>query len=210
MASTEDSDRQDTLPTSIEDLHALRGIRYEMPPPLDALYRTYARAQVRYAAAVLGDKEGAKAVVRRLYRHLALNWAVVRLEDDGPEAYAWRNLKRLVEAKAREPFDEDPLGAVTAALDRGHAAHEAAQEILRAMHAQIADLESPAGLYTAMSTLPERQFDVIVLHYSLGYTSSQVAEIMGLHPSTVRTDRRLAVERIAARLGIELDDEDKE
>ncbi|AZP22781.1 sigma-70 family RNA polymerase sigma factor [Streptomyces aquilus] len=210
MASTEDSDRQGTLPASIEDLRALRGIRYEMPPALDALYRAYARAQVRYAAAILGDKEAATTVVRHLYRHLALNWAIVRLDDDGPEAYAWRNLKLLVGAKARELFDENPLGAVTAALDRGHAAHEAAQEMLRAMHAQIADLDSPAGLYTAMSTLPERQFDVIVLHYFLGHTSPQVAEIMGLHPSTVRTHRRLARERIAARLGIELDDEEME
>lgn len=211
MTSTEDSDRHDTLPATIEDLSALHGVPYEMPSALDAFYRIYVRAQIRYAGTILGDKEAAKTVVRRLYHHLAMNWAAVQLEECGAEAYAWRNLKRLVDDQAREPFAEDPLAAVLAARDRTHAAHEAAREMLRAMRSRMADLDSPAGLYTAMSSLPERQFDVIVLHYALGYCSQQVAHIMGIHPSTVRTHRRLARERIAARLGIDLgNDEEKE
>lgn len=211
MTSIEDSDRPDTVPISIDDLNALQGISYEMPSTPDTFYRTYVRAQVRYAANILGDNDAAKTVVRRLYRHLAMNRAAVRFEEGGAEAYAWRNLKRLVDDQAREPFVNDPLGAVLAARDRTDAAHEAAREMLREMHARMADLDSPAGLYTALSLLSERQFDVMVLHYALGYRSLQVADIMGLHPSTVRTHRRQARERIAARLGIDLgDDEDKE
>lgn len=39
----------------------------------------------------------------------------------------------------------------------------------------------------------------------------QVAEIMGIHEGTVRTHRRVARQSIAAKLGIDLgDDEEKE
>ena len=211
MTATEDDDSHDTMPTSVEDLNALRGIPYEMPSALDAFYRIYAQAQVRYAATILDDKDAAKTVVRHLYRHLAMNWAAVQLEEGGAEAYAWRNLKRLVDEQARAPFPGDPVAAARAARDRSHAAREAAREMLRAMRSQMADLDSPVGLYAAMSNLTERQFDVIVLHYSLGYDSQQVAHIMGIYPGTVRAHRCLARERIAAELGIDLgDDEEKE
>ncbi|WP_051742405.1 RNA polymerase sigma factor [Streptomyces xylophagus] len=211
MTGSEDDDSHDTMPTSVEDLKALRGIPYEMPSALESFYRTYAQAQVRYAATILNDKDAAKTVVRHLYRHLAMNWAAVQLEECGAEAYAWRNLKRLVDDQARAPFPGDPLGAALAARDRAHAGHEAAREMLRSMRSQMADLDSPIGLYTALGGLPERQFDVIVLHYALGYCSQQVAHIMGIHPSTVRAHRSRARERIAAELGIDLgDDEEKE
>ena len=211
MTGTDDDNRHDTLPTSVEDLNALHGVPYDMPPSLDGFYRIYVQAQVRYAATVLGDKDAAKTVVRHLYHHLAMHWAAVRLEECGTEAYAWRHLKRLVDDQARALFPGDPVGAARAAGDRTHAAHAAAREMLRAMRSQMADLDSPVGLYTAMSGLPERQFDVIVLHYALGYCSQQVGHIMGIQPSTVRTHRRLARERIAAKLGIGLgDDEEKE
>ncbi len=193
MTGTEDDDSYDTMPTSIEDLKALRGIPYEMPPALDAFYRIYAQAQVRYAATILDDKDAAKTVVRHLYRYLAMNWAVAQLEEEGgAQAYAWRNLKRLVDDQARAPFPEDPLAAALAARNRSHAAWEAAREMLRTIRSQMADLDSPVGLYTAMGHLTERQFDVIVLHYSLGYDSQQIAHIMGIYPSTVRAHRRLA------------------
>ncbi|MER6924497.1 sigma-70 family RNA polymerase sigma factor [Streptomyces spiralis] len=77
--------------------------------------------------------------------------------------------------------------------------------------AQLPALESPLGLYTAIAALPERQFDVIILQYVLGYPSKQVANIMGINAGTVRTHRRLARKRVATKLGIDLgDDEEKE
>ncbi|MFJ4633469.1 hypothetical protein [Streptomyces sp. NPDC088847] len=89
MTGTEDDDSCDTMPTSIEDLRALRGIPYEMPPALDAFYRIYAQAQVRYAATILDDKDAAKTVVRHLYRYLAMNWSVAQIEEpEGPDQEA--------------------------------------------------------------------------------------------------------------------------
>jgi RNA polymerase sigma-70 factor (ECF subfamily) len=79
------------------------------------------------------------------------------------------------------------------------------------MRSHLAALESPLGLYTAIAALPERQFDVILLQYVLGYPSQQIAHIMGINAGTVRTHRRLARKRIATKLRIDLgDDEEKE
>lgn len=214
MTTPEESDAQHTLPTSFkEELNALQGIDYEMPAALDAFYRMYARPQLRYAATVLGDMKAAKAVVRRLYTHLALNWSVALLEEGGPEAYAWRLLKMRVELHMRMTVTPTADGRSTApaANERTTAVHEAARATLEAMRKQLAALESPIGLYTAIAELPERQFDVMILQYALGYPSQQVANIMGINTGTVRTHRRLARKRIATKLGIDLgDDEEKE
>lgn len=213
MTIPEDSEAH-TLPTPFEDLNALQGIHYEMPAALEAFLRLYARPHLRYATTVLGDENAAKAVVRHLYTQLALNWSAVLLVDGGPEAYAWRALKMRVEVHLRMNPGPTADGRSTAsANERTNAVHEAVRATLNAMREQLADLESPLGLYTAIAALPERQFDVIILQYVLGYPSKQVANIMGITPDTVRNHRRQARKRMATKLGIDLDlgdDEEKE
>ena len=66
-------------------------------------------------------------------------------------------------------------------------------------------MESALGLYTAIAGLPERQYDVIVLHYVLGYPSRRIAHIMGIKADTVRSHRRLARQRMAIKLGLSID-----
>ncbi|WP_411092123.1 sigma-70 family RNA polymerase sigma factor [Streptomyces sp. 049-1] len=213
MAVPEDSNTPYTLPTPSKELSALQGIHYEMPSDLDAFYRMYARPQLRYAATVLGDMKAALQVVRRLYGHLALNWSVVLLQDGGPEAYAWRVLKMRVEMHLRMNVGPSADGRSTtpAGTARTTAIHDAVRATLEHMRTQLAAIESPLGLYTAIATLPERQFDVILLQYVLGYPCKQAADIMGITAATARTHRRLARKRIATKLGIDLgDDEEKE
>ena len=69
-------------------------------PDLERCFARYAKPQLRYAHSMLGDKEAAKAVVRRCYRHLALNWRNVQ-QEESPEAYAWKLLKQRVEIHLR-------------------------------------------------------------------------------------------------------------
>ncbi|MCE0446846.1 RNA polymerase sigma factor [Streptomyces tricolor] len=209
---SEDSDAH-TLPGSFVELNALHGIHYEMPASLDGFYRRYARPQLRYATTMLGSTEAAKTVVRNLYTHLALNWTAILQKETGPEAYAWRALKLQVETHARLTITPtaDGRSQTASTNDRTAAVYEAVRATLDAMRTQMADLESPIGLYTAIAALPERQFDVIILQFVLGYPVKNIAEIMGIHEGTVRTHRRIARKRIAAKLGIDPgDDEEKE
>ncbi|MFE4594126.1 sigma-70 family RNA polymerase sigma factor [Streptomyces laurentii] len=181
----------------LERLHRIEGIEYKMTPDQEAFYDLYARAHLRYAHTMLGSKQAAKAVVRRCYSHLALNWLVV-LKEESPEAYAWKLLKQRVETHLR--MSGQPSRMVqTAAFE------QAARATLEMMKRQFAVMESALGLYTAIAELPERQFDVIVMHYVLGYPSAKVASIMGIKPDTVRSHRRLARERIAIKLGLSLE-----
>ncbi len=145
MSVPEDSDARSALPTTSEELNSLQGIHYEMPSDLDAFYRMYARPQLRYAATVLGDMKAAQSVVRRLYTHLSLNWAVVLLEDGGPEAYAWRVLKMSVELHMRMTVGPAADGRSTtpAGNARTTAVHEAVRATLENMRTQLAAIESP-------------------------------------------------------------------
>ncbi|MDV5143167.1 sigma-70 family RNA polymerase sigma factor [Streptomyces sp. SBC-4] len=199
------SETQDALPGTgirverhfLEELHHLEGIEYEMTPDQEAFYDLYARPHLRYAHTMLGDKQAAKAVVRRCYSHLTLNWANV-LKEEAPEAYAWKLLKQRVETHLR--LTGQPSRMVqTAAFE------QAARATLEVIRRQFAVMESALGLYTAIAGLPERQFDVVVMHYVLGYPSARVASIMGIKPDTVRSHRRLARERIAIKLGLSLE-----
>lgn len=197
---------QFTLPTSfLDELNDLQGVEYRMQPDLEAFYDLYARAHLRYAYTMLGNKEAAKAVVRRVYSHLALNWVVV-LEEESPEAYAFALLKQRVETHLR-------LTGATDEAIQTTSYQQAARATLEAMRRQLEVMDSALGLYTAIASLPDRQYDVVVLHYVLGYTCSRIANIMGIRPDTVRSHRRLARERIATKLGLSdhpATDEDKE
>jgi RNA polymerase sigma factor (sigma-70 family) len=205
-------ERQFTVPSTAPELSTLQGVHYVMPPDLEAFIDLYVRAHLRYAHTMLGDKQAAKAVVQRCYSHLALNWAAV-LKEASPEAYAWRLLKQRVELHLR--ITGSTTGRTASAVSPGTrtaAMQRAARATLEALRRQLEAMESVLGLYTAIAALPERQYDVVVLHYVLGYTTQQVANIMGIKPDTVRGHRRSARERIASKLGLHIaaGDDEKE
>jgi DNA-directed RNA polymerase specialized sigma24 family protein len=56
----------------------------------------------------------------------------------------------------------------------------------------------PGDLYVTVSRLPERQYDVMVLRYALGYEDERVARLLGVKENTVRSLVRLAKRRLTA------------
>jgi DNA-directed RNA polymerase specialized sigma24 family protein len=56
-------------------------------------------------------------------------------------------------------------------------------------------------LYATVARLPERQYDVMVLRYALGYQDKQVARLLGLRENTVRSLVRLATRHLTAEVG---------
>ncbi|MFF5393083.1 sigma-70 family RNA polymerase sigma factor [Streptomyces sp. NPDC013012] len=182
----------------LEELNDLEGIEYEMTPDQEAFYDLYARAHLRYAHTMLDSKQAALAVVKRCYSHLMLNWVNILKEENPPEAYAWKLLKQRVEMHLRLT-GQPPQMVKTAAFQ------QAVRATLEARRRQFEVMHSALGLYTVIAGLPERQFDVVVMHYVLGFSSAKVADIMGIKPDTVRSHRRLARERIASKLGLSLE-----
>ncbi|MFD9813472.1 RNA polymerase sigma factor [Streptomyces sp. NPDC059080] len=171
-------------------------VQYTLPTALEAFHDLYVKAYLNYAHTMLGDKDAAQVVVRACFSHLALNWAHV-VQEESPEAYAWALLKVRVDTHLR--FTAAPSRMVeTAAFQR------TARAALESVRCQFEVMETSLGLYTAIASLPERQYDVVVLLYVLGYPSDRVAHIMGVTRDTVRSHRRLARRRIARMLGLPL------
>lgn len=164
-----------TLPRSFEAFHELNHLAY-----------------LRFAHAELGTREEAEEVVELAFTQLALNWTDVLSQADC-EAFAWMVLKQQV-------------GEYLVHRDRSRALVETAafaRRVLRASHDQFAELESRIGLYTAIAELPERQYNVILLRFVLGYPTDRTARIMGITEATVRSLVRLARRRLARELALD-------
>ncbi|MCB5911834.1 RNA polymerase sigma factor [Streptomyces pinistramenti] len=172
----------------------LAEVQYTLPTALEAFHDLYVKAYLNYAYTMLGEKEAALAVVRRCFSHLALNWAQV-IRGESPEAYAWALLKARVETHLR-------LAGRSSRMVEAAAFQRTARAALESVRCQFEVMETSLGLYTAIASLPERQYDVIVLLHVLGYPSDRVARIMGVKRDTVRSHRRLARRRIAKKLGL--------
>ena len=95
-------------------------------------------------------------------------------------------------------LDEHGTGSAfveTAVFDR-------VTRVLAQSRERFAAMEESLGLYSAISHLPERRYDSIVLCYVLKYPYSRVASLLGVSESTVRSNVRHAKEHLAKELGI--------
>ncbi|UCM89195.1 sigma-70 family RNA polymerase sigma factor [Streptomyces marincola] len=167
-----------------------------LPADFRAFHQLYRPAYVRWAELHLGDRAAAEETVDRAFEQLAADWSHV-LRLDSPAGYAWALLKdRTVDAaraRGRRPVVMD-----TAAFET-HALHSAVDP--------IGELEESLGLYQAIRELPERQHDVIVLRYCIGYSSEETADILGISVPGVRSTARYARHRLKEALGLRAADE---
>ncbi|MFI9030043.1 RNA polymerase sigma factor [Streptomyces sp. NPDC053560] len=159
--------------------------------PLDftAFFMQHHRAYLRYACLQLDDEREAETVVEDVFAELASDWSEVLRQPNVP-AYAMAALKEAI-AQRMPQHKRQPFVA--------SAAFAAAR---KAGRAQLNILESQLGLYAAIARLPERQYDVIVLRFVLGYDPKQVAHIMGVTYATVRSHISGARRRLARELRI--------
>ncbi|MFF4607907.1 sigma-70 family RNA polymerase sigma factor [Streptomyces sp. NPDC001339] len=169
----------------------------KIPVAYWAFHRQYRRAYLHYAQLQLGDERMAGQVVHMVFLSLLHGWDRL-MEEANSAASAWAHLKEAVSevllCEGREPALPE-----TAAFARVRRA------VLEDSRDEFAAMESSAGLYPAIARLPGRQFDVVVLHYVLSYTTAQTARIMGITDATVRSHRLHARQRLAQDLGIPLD-----
>lgn len=167
---------------------------------LDAFYGYHRKLWLRYAMLQVGDRDQAARLVRAVRDQLAQDWEQVLQRKSVPE-YAWAALKDHIHAwlakRNREPAMPD-----TAAF------HAAMRKLLmRELMDEFAVLESELGLYAAISRLPERQCDVIVLRYVLRAEDSFIADYLGTTTDTVRSHVKRAKERLAVQLKSALKEE---
>ncbi|WSQ14968.1 sigma-70 family RNA polymerase sigma factor [Streptomyces sp. NBC_01231] len=174
-----------------------------MPLAFWAFHELYHQAYFEYAFVQLGDQAAADKLVDQTFVFLAVIWQHVTAQEN-PEAFAWTQLKERVAADL-EAQGKAPAALETMAFERAiRAACDPILDSFRAeFRAQVTELETGMGLYTAMARLPERQFDVMVLQFALGFPTKRTALVMGVCEARVRSTRRAAKRRLAADLGLE-------
>ncbi|MFI9271298.1 sigma-70 family RNA polymerase sigma factor [Kitasatospora sp. NPDC052896] len=168
----------------------------------DAFCQTHERAWTGYARTQVGSVQDAARVVEATKGHLARNWPLV-LRQEIPAAYAWRLLKEHVAAWITA-FGRPSALAETAAFDYVVSRFGGrTDESLRTLPEQI-------GLCTAISELPERQHDMVVLKYLLDTDDQEIADYLGMSTATMRSHLRQARRRLAKALGRLPEQEDGE
>jgi RNA polymerase sigma factor (sigma-70 family) len=144
---------------------------------------------------------------------LAVIWDTLMTREN-VGAYAWALLKTRVAdelaLQGREPaavetlaFERAVRAATAPILDDFRTLFRSDYD-LADFEGQVTELADSMRLFAAIARLPERQFDVMVLHYALGFDTRTTALVMGIKETTVRSTRRTAKLRLAQDLVLPL------
>jgi RNA polymerase sigma-70 factor (sigma-E family) len=151
-----------------------------------ALYQNHAGGLIRLAYLMLGDRAGAEDAVQDAFCGLYRHWD--RLTDqDRALAYvrtavlnACRSaLRRRARGRSLDTYQPPTASAEAAVLGR-----EERQEVMRAVR-----------------QLPSRQREALVLRYYLDLPEREIARLMGLRPSSVRSATARALKALGHALG---------
>ncbi|MFD3911642.1 RNA polymerase sigma factor [Streptomyces sp. NPDC058603] len=171
------------------------GTIHRLALTFDAFDARHHTLWLRYAHTQVGGRDAAETVVDATCARLLEHWPHV-LTQESVARYAWALLKEEV-AWWLDDHDREPVLVDTAAF------HAAVRKLLdHEKRDQFDVLQREIGLYRAISRLPERQYDVVVLRYALQVPDEEVAEYMGIEVATVRSHVRHARRRLARDLDV--------
>ena len=150
-----------------------------------ALYQATAVGLIRLAYVILGDRQAAEDVVQDAFCNLFRRWD--RLSHvEGAEYYVrvavlntCRSALRRRTVRSRVVLYELPAPSVEAA---------------------ILGSEERAELIRAVDRLPRRQRETLILSYYLDLPDDEIATLMGVGMSSVRSGRHRALETLARNL----------
>ncbi|MFI6287601.1 RNA polymerase sigma factor [Streptomyces sp. NPDC051018] len=169
-----------------------------MTVTFEAFHEYHRRLWMRYAHTQVG-RRAAEAVAEKAFVRLRGSWEQALTQESVPR-FAWTLLKEEVDAWLDQRGLEPQL-AGTAGFERA-----VQRLVLDGSCDGFSVLSEEIGLYSAISELPERQQDVVVLRYVLSCTEDETAGLLGIGTATVRSHVRHARGGLARRLGIPLDD----
>ena len=153
------------------------------PRTLSDLYRDHRMRMVRLAVLLVDDPSTAEDVVQEAFTGLHRHWSGLRDEAAavGYLRTAVVNGSRSVLRRRRTARDYVPPHQVNARSAESLA-------MLSAEHQAVVD---------ALSTLPPRQREVLVLRYYGGLSEAEIAEATGISRGTVKSTASRALEAVA-------------
>jgi RNA polymerase sigma-70 factor (sigma-E family) len=167
-------------------MHASDSQASDRAAAVEALYQSHAVGLIRLAYLMLGDRAGAEDAVQDAFCGLYRHWD--RLADrDRALAYvrtAVLNgcrsaLRRRARGRRLDIYQPPTASAEAAVLGR-----EEREEVMRAVR-----------------RLPGRQREALVLRFYLDLPDREIARVMGLRPSSVRSATHRALKALGHALG---------
>ncbi|MDR2986772.1 MAG: sigma-70 family RNA polymerase sigma factor [Nocardiopsaceae bacterium] len=151
-----------------------------------ALYQAHALGLTRLAHVMLGDKQSAEDVVQEAFCGLYRNWA--RLADP---AAALPYVRASVLNGCRSVIRRRRLRASKAIYEPAAASAESV----------VLASEEHRLVLAALRELPARQREVLTMRFYLRAGDEEIAQVMGISPSTVRSTSHRALAALGKRLG---------
>ncbi len=153
---------------------------------LTSLYRTHALSLTRLAHVMLGDRAAAEDVVQDAFIGLHRNWH--KLSD---------------QAKAPQYLRSSVLNGCRTALRRDRRSNVEADPEATVGSAEATALasEEQRRIMTAVRRLPHRQREALLLRFYLQEPEAEIASLMGIRPSTVRSTTHRALAALGRILG---------
>jgi RNA polymerase sigma-70 factor (ECF subfamily) len=164
----------------------------------DAFVQSSVPGWVRLAHLYAGSREEAESIAYEVALQLHETWEDVLEHERNPALHALAVLRAVVEARFPERSGDRLVENAAFLRAMAVAQHE------------LAVLAESIGVYSAISRLPERQFQVIVLRYVHGYPVRRAALLMGVSPQTIASLTYYARRALARDLGIGFTAPDKE
>ncbi|MGW0331089.1 RNA polymerase sigma factor [Streptomyces sp. NPDC003011] len=162
----------------------------DLPLDFEAFYLGHQEVFHAYAEVHFGTRAAAEEVIHEVFLEIHAGWTEL-LSAGNLEQGAWAIVRRAVHDRL-ESEGRAPAFVINGPI---------AQALAAARH-KFQKMESSRGLYEAIADLPNRQFEVIVLRYVLGYPTAKVAWFVGIDERTVGHHLRRGKERLRIKLGL--------
>jgi len=168
---------------------APRGSAEYVDVAFDAFVQSNFASWVRLAHLYMGDRAEAELVACEVTLRLHETWEEVLGRVRNLPLHAFTLLRAEIEDRFTQRAGDQMVE--NAAFLRA----------MRAAREEFAVLAESIGVYSAISRLPERQFQVIALRYVLGYDVKRAAAMMGVSPQTISSLTYYAKRALADALG---------
>jgi RNA polymerase sigma-70 factor (ECF subfamily) len=155
----------------------------------DAFVQSNFASWVRLAHLYMGDRAEAELVACEVTLRLHETWEEVLGRVRNLPLHAFTLLRAEIEDRFAQRAGDQMVE--NAAFLRA----------MRAAREEFAVLAESIGVYSAISRLPERQFQVIALRYVLGYDVKRAAAMMGVSHQTISSLTYYAKRALADALG---------
>ena len=163
-------------------------------PTVATLFREHHGELVRLAVLMVGDLPTAEDVVQDVYASLHSRWSQIAARDA-----VLPYVRAGVLNGCRSVLRRRRLAWRVGVAHREEAAHRA--EAAGSAESELILSEDRRAVLAALTRLPRRRREVLVLRYYLGLSEAEIAAVLGISPGTVKSTAARGLAALARDLG---------